>query len=343
MRKRLLLPALCLAILTVFTDSSCHKDLPYTQLGNWVEAAAIGNYPRGFPACFVIGQTAYVGLGENENIGGLGRLKDFWSFTVDSGWTQCPDFPGAPRSRTAAFSLGNYGYVGTGSDGIAAYNDFYQYDPGARQWRRKADYAGGPRYEAVGFGLQGKGYIGTGYHIYWMNDFYQYDPAQDSWVKTIGTSGDFSKRRGAAAFVYNNKAYIVTGSTSGKMARDFWSFDPSLKVPWTRLNNITNTNHTFDNSYTDIERQYAVIFVNGDKAYLTTGQGSGSGFLTSTWAYDFAQDVWTRRTPFPRSQRYGSVAFTVSGQSFLGAGSTGNSTLDDFSRFIPDQPYNPND
>jgi len=335
----------CYFIFLVFLSFTGCKptNLPDTQLGDWLQAAAIGAYPRGSSTCFVIGDRAYVGMGFNENIGGFGRLRDFWVFSVDSGWKQLQDFPGAPRSNAAGFGLGNYGYVGTGFDGIRTYDDFYRYDPALNQWTAKATYPGGPRYDAVGFSVQGKGYIGTGFNIYWMNDFYQYDPASDQWQLTQGTSGNLSKRRGAVAFVYKDKAYIVTGSNSGGMVRDFWQFDPSRKASWKQLNNITNTNTaTFDDGYSDIEREFATVFVNNDQAFLTTGR---NGTLeTSTWAYDFNQDVWTRRTPYPRAPRFGAVAFTVSGKSFLGTGSTGSSsTFDDFDQFLPTVAFNAND
>jgi N-acetylneuraminic acid mutarotase len=314
-----------------------------TQLGNWVQAAAIGAYPRSNSVCFVIGDHAYVGMGYNESIGGLGRLKDFWTFCVDSGWTQVQDFPGPPRSNAAGFSIGNEGYAGTGYDGFTAYNDFYRYDPVANVWMRKADYPGGARYDAVGFGVHGLGYLGTGFNIYWLNDFYQYDPGQDKWAETPGTSGNFSKRRGAVAFVYNDQAYIVTGSNSGGMVRDFWRFDPSQHEPWFQLNNITNTSsETFDDGYTDIEREYGTMFVNGTQAYLSTG--TNNSLLNSTWAYDIPSDRWSRRTPWQRSSRDGAVSFTVSGRSFLGTGNTGsNSTFDDFDEFQPPVAFDSND
>jgi len=101
--------------MSVFCYSSCHKaTLSYLQNGDWIEAHAIEGYPRGGASC--IGNTAYVGLGYNESIGGATnyRLTDFWSFSSDTGWTQLADFPGAARSGASAFSIGNYGYIGTG-------------------------------------------------------------------------------------------------------------------------------------------------------------------------------------------------------------------------------------
>jgi len=209
-------------------------------------------------------------------------------------------------------------------------------------WTRKADFHD-PRYDAVGFALQGKGYIGTGYNGYSRNDFYQYDTAADTWTLTTGTSGNFSKRRGAVAFVYKDKAYIVTGSNNNVMVRDMWSFDPSGAVPWQQLANITNTDPaSWDDGYTDIQRELATGFVNGDQAFLVTG--SNGTMQTSTWAYDFASDRWSRRTAYPKAPRTGAVSFTISGLSFLGSGFSGsNSTFDDFEQFQPKVPFNSND
>ena len=328
----------------VFSLFACHPtNVPDTQLGDWIAKASIGDPPRGNAALFVISTDAYVGLGYNQSIGNTGRLQDLWRFSVDSGWQQMADFPGAPRSNAAAFSIGSYGYVGTGYDGVNVYSDFYQYDPVANVWTKKADFPGTPRYDAVGFSVKGKGYIGTGINVNWMNDFYQYDPAQDKWSLTPGTSGNFSKRQGAVAFVYKDQAYIVTGLNSGGMVRDFWRFDPSQNPAWYQLHNITNTDvGTFDDGYTDIERQNATAFVNNDQAFLTTGM-NGS-MVASTWAYDFASDRWSRRTPWPRAPRSGAVSFTVSGHSYVGTGMNGNNgTFDDLDEFVPTQAYNSND
>lgn len=337
-------PGLGFFMPVLFLFFACHPtNIPDTQLGNWIAKASIGDPPRGSAASFVIGTDAYVGLGYNQSIGNTGRLRDFWQFNVDSGWRQVADFPGAPRSNAAAFSIGSYGYVGTGYDAINVYGDFYQYDPAANGWTKKADFPGTPRYDAVGFSVQGKGYIGTGFNVNWMNDFFEYDPVQDKWSLTPGTSGNFSKRQGAVAFVYRDQAYIVTGINSGGMVRDFWRFDPSHTPAWHQLANITNTDEgKFDDGYTDIERQNGTAFVNNDQAFLTTGM-NGS-MVASTWAYDFASDRWSRRTPWPRAPRSGAVSFTVSGHSYVGSGNNGsNGTFDDFDEFVPAQAYNSND
>jgi len=342
------LPVIGIIVLTVFSNFSCSKANPsYLQTGDWIQAAAIYGYPRSNASSFVIDNIAYVGLGYNETVGGATyyRLKDFWSFSSDTGWTQLQDFPDTARSSAAAFSIGNYGYIGTGWDGIHRFSSFYQYDVANKLWSKKADYPGGARYDAVGFAVKGKGYIGTGYSIYALSDFYQYDPDQDKWSRTPGTDLNFSKRRGAVAFVYNDKAYIVTGSNNLTMVRDFWEFDPTQTAPWKPLNNITNTDPgSFDDGYTDIERENAAAFVNNGKAYLVTGQ-NGS-LRSSTWAYDFSTGYWSQRSPYPRALREGAVAFTINGKSYVGTGGTGvssNSTFDNMDIFNPDKVFNPND
>jgi len=342
----------CVSYLLSFTiigGCDCKKpQISPTQVGNWIQSAEIGSYPRSNAVSFTIGDTAYVGTGYNAtvNLGRVNdRLNDFWRFSTDSGWKQVQSIPGPPRSHGVAFGLGNYGYVGTGYDGLKMYNDFYQYDPGANQWTLKASFPGGPRYDAVGFAVQGKGYIGTGFNGLWLNDFYQYDPQTGHWVPTIGTSGNLSKRRGAMAFVYKEKAYLVGGAGSGSLTKDFWSFDPSLGTPWERLGDIINDNTSAkDDAYSDIQRMNAVAFVNGDSAYLTLGQNVSP--LPTTWVYDFGHDQWARRTPYHRDARAGAVAFTIKGRSFVGTGSPGaNSTVtfDDFDEFLPYQLYNVND
>jgi len=334
--------------LAILAGCSCKEPhLSPTQIGNWLESAEIRGVPRSNAVSFTIGDIAYVGTGYNSTVspGRINdRLNDFWSFNTDSGWKQVQSLPAPPRSNAVAFGLGSFGYVGTGYDGVKMYNDFYQYDPSLNQWTIKNTFPGEARYDAVGFAVKGNGYIGTGYNGNWLNDFYQYDPQQDKWVLTIGTSGDLSKRRGATVFVYHDKAYLLGGSRDASMTKDFWSFDPTQPAPWLRLGDLINDNtSTKDDGYTDIQREYAVTFVNGDSAYLTLGENIQP--LATTWVYDFVHDQWARRTAYHRQVRVGAVAFTIKGRSFVGTGGPGpNSTMtyDDFDEFLPNQPYNAN-
>jgi len=83
--------------------------------------------PREYAASFVIGQRAFIGLGNKS-----GLRSDFWQYdpTTDA-WTQKTAFAGAARSQAVGFVLGNYGYVGTGVTGSLRLDDLWQLDPDA--------------------------------------------------------------------------------------------------------------------------------------------------------------------------------------------------------------------
>jgi hypothetical protein len=69
----------------------------------------------------------YIGTGLNGN---GDHLKDFWEYDQSTdAWTQQPDFPGVARAYSTGFSVGAYGYIGTGEDGTGQnYNlDFWEF------------------------------------------------------------------------------------------------------------------------------------------------------------------------------------------------------------------------
>jgi len=73
------------------------------------------------------------------------------------------DLPAPERRNALAFSIGDFGYVGTGIDSVEAqapgstiYRDFWQYNPASNSWIQKADYPGGNNngiYFATGFSI----------------------------------------------------------------------------------------------------------------------------------------------------------------------------------------------
>ncbi|WP_090985689.1 kelch repeat-containing protein [Pedobacter suwonensis] len=64
---------------------------------------------------------------------------------------------------TAAFFIGNIGYVGIGFDrNSKPTNDFWAFDPATNTWTQKASFKGEARGNAVGFTDYGKGFVGTG-------------------------------------------------------------------------------------------------------------------------------------------------------------------------------------
>src|SRR6186713_605362 len=75
--------------LTMITLASCTSDDDDEKLGNWIRRAEYNGNARQDAACFVIGDTAYIGTGQgmgSDNT--LHALNDFWKYdpTRDT-WT----------------------------------------------------------------------------------------------------------------------------------------------------------------------------------------------------------------------------------------------------------------
>lgn len=317
--------------------SSCKNDSSATILGDWKTRAEFQGVARSEAVSFVIGDSAYVGTGFD----GTNRLNDFWQYqpALDY-WVQKADFSGAPRQSAVAFTLNNKGYVGTGFDGVNNLGDFYKYDPAANSWVAVAPFGGTPRYDAVAFSVLNKGYVATGYDGNFRGDMWSYSDSTNTWNQEVGMGGANSKRSGAVAFVYNNKAFIVTGNNNGVTStiNDLWMFDPTANPTWTAKRPIYNfSTETYDDAYTDITRNNAVAFVMGAYAYLTTG--NNGSVMTSTWQYDIVNDLWFSKTAFEGVAREGAVAFSVDGEGYVGTGRASNTPYDDFYYFYPNLAY----
>ncbi|MES2372170.1 MAG: kelch repeat-containing protein [Bacteroidota bacterium] len=323
---------------------SCTKSSDTTDSdlnGNWLKRSEFEGNARTEAVAFTIGDTAYIGTGYD----GSNRYSDFWAYDpVKNFWSQRAQFPGAARNSAVGFTIGTKGYIATGYDGLNRLNDNWEYNPATNSWIKKADFAGSARYDAVAFGIGDKGYISTGFDGGYTKDMWEFTPTggtsnSGTWTQKVSLGG--SKRSGAIAFVYNSKAYVLTGINNGTTVTDFWMYDPSAGA-WTQLRDITNSSsETYDDDYSDIIRSNGVALVIGSKAYVAVGE-NGS-YNKKTWEYDFATDAWTRKTSYERAERSGAVAFTVKGRGFIATGRNSTYYFDDIDEFQPDLTYNSND
>lgn len=55
-------------------------------------------------------------------------------------WAQMTDFPGPQRYQATYFTIGNYGFIGSGNKNNNYYTDFYKYDVGTNSWSSIAAY-----------------------------------------------------------------------------------------------------------------------------------------------------------------------------------------------------------
>jgi N-acetylneuraminic acid mutarotase len=316
-----------------------------TITGNWASVATLMGPARYYAASFVVGNYGYVGAGRDS---AANVFNDLWRYDpTNNSWSQQSSLPAdAPaRCMAVAFSINGYGYLGLGTDCHMNYfSDFYQYNPNTNSWTKEADFAGGTRYRATGFAIGNTGYVTCGMDSAgnYLKDMWNYNPTTNTWTVDIGSPGD--KRVGAAAFVYNGEAYLIGGTNNiGMGCTQFYKFNQASDK-WTTLRQITNVTDT------DIFRTDGVAFVAnttewGATAFVTTGRSADNSTLeNNTWAYNFANDTWQKRTSYERMPRYGAVAFSINGIGYVGTGYSGNGLpYDNFDVFYPDQPYNAND
>jgi hypothetical protein len=330
--------------------------------GDWVSKNQFVNGRTGCVA-FVLNGLAYVGCGFD----GKTYYNDMYTYDPKLDiWQEIDTIPGQPRENGVAFATTSYGYVGAGYNGMTPsningsqwYNDFYQYNPATQSWVAipvcPFPNNEGRQY-AVGFGIP-KYNIGEVIGG-WDGDYLYKD--NYTWVESGLGAGTWSKdndfkgvaREGAVSWVYNDKAYVVTGIGNTVNTTDFWVYDYSqpLGYRWTSNRPIGGvTDQSYDAGYT-IERAYGVAWAGINqgvpKGYVTWGQNGGN--LTSTWEYDYPTDLWSIKTPFPQGLgRIGGVAVSINDTGYLGLGASSIAagvSYSDWTQFYPSLPYNPDD
>jgi hypothetical protein len=201
---------------------------------NWTQKSSFpGALGIVFAVGFSIGTKGYIGTGYIDGgYAGGAFSQEFWEWDqVTNVWTRKADFAGNERADAVGFSIGNKGYIGTGSgQGSTAYTDFWEWDQATNSWTRKADFAGAARQAAVGFSIGNKGYIGTGFNYSISGskkDFWEWDQATNVWTQKANIAG--TARAWAVGFSVGNNSYIGTGSYNNNFGfplQDFWEYNP---------------------------------------------------------------------------------------------------------------------
>jgi N-acetylneuraminic acid mutarotase len=245
---------------------------------------------------------------------------NMWASYADE-WIQKSDFGGTSRGNAIGFSIGDKGYIGTGS----SYNkDFWEYDPVTDTWTQKADLPGSGRAWAVGFVIGSKGYVGTGKDSDSMpiDDFWEFDPETNSWLKKSNFPGGI--RWNAFAFALDGKGYVGAGQGKGSWKQDFWEYDPGTDT-WMQKAN-----------YGGGKVGGAVAFtIADDKGYAGTGRDTNLDYRKDFWEYDPATDVWTQKADFAGGERTGGVAFSIGSFGYAGMGIALETSFTDFWQYDP--------
>lgn len=120
----------------------------------------------------------------------------YFTFSQGNNWKELNDFSGGQRERAVGFSIGDYGYLGTGLDTAEqVLKDLWRYDPSTDSWTQMADLPGSARRDAIGFSAGGKGYIGLGvdneisFQGVKMKDLWEFDPFTNTWLQKADYPG----------------------------------------------------------------------------------------------------------------------------------------------------------
>lgn len=128
----------------------------------WIEKAPNPSSDTYAFQSFVQNGKAYIVFGANFK---TDFSNDVWEYNpVDDVWLQKTDYPTNFRGATAAFTVDDYTYLGTGdSKGLQGYGsrEIYRYHTEDDSWERIED-AGYATYGAFSFSLDGFGYFGAG-------------------------------------------------------------------------------------------------------------------------------------------------------------------------------------
>lgn len=292
------------------------------------ETIKLKQFKLGDLLCFY---TQKVTFGQNLNFMKTKRLLILFllsmpllSFSQQYVWTHKANFPGGPRYAAFFFSIGSYGYFGSGlqdSAGTYVYQavDLWEYDAGLDTWTQKADIPGVCKNAATAFTIGSKAYVTTGWTPTQSDETYEYDQANNLWTAKSNYGG--GARYTASSFTIGNYGYVGTGYAPLKT--DFWKYDPVADT-WTQIADVGGP-----------PRQNASGFELNGYGYVVGGAQQFTYYSNELWQYDTASNSWNQKAPFPGNGRCAGVAFTLSGKAFYGLGTTDITAFSDMYEYDP--------
>ncbi len=267
-------------------------------------------------------------------------LFSFISFSqTENFWTRMSDFGtdttanGLKRERAVGFSIGNFGYIGTGIDTAeVVHNDFWKFDPTTNAWTQVATLPGSVRRNAISFASETNGYVGTGINTVnssdvgaqILNDLWQYNPLTNSWLqKADFPGGGFgSGIYFATAFSIDSKGYVCGGKMGpNNYSNQLWEYKESIDQ-WTQLANFP----------AGVRYQMASFSI-GFKGYVGLGADQDL-YNNDFWEFSAATNQWTQISSLPSSVRAASATFSIGSRGFVCMGTNGGA-LDDLWEYNP--------
>lgn len=283
----------------------------HVEAQNWTQVASMGETAYG-AVSFSINNKGYVTTGQTTTL----TRKSTWEYNpITDTWAQKADFGGGNRRVATGFSIGDYGYVGTGRDDSTSsgvlHNDFWKYDPVINTWTQITNYPAGNREAMIAFSIDGYAYVGLGLAGSRKTEFYKFDPITNNWTQLQNINYNYHLYN-TCRFVLNGKGYLATGNIynpatgSGINTNAVFMYDAANDT-WTPKNNFSGS-----------ARAYAIGFTVGNNGYI--GLGFDSTFFNDIWRYNDTTDSWTQVDNFTPGGRTYLSTFTLNDKVYIGNG-----------------------
>jgi N-acetylneuraminic acid mutarotase len=321
----------------------------HVQAQTWTQKSDLPVQGRWGAYCFAANGKVYAGGGY---VGGGASKHDLWEYNPTTNeWIQKADLPGSTnRTQAVAFTIGDKGYVGLGSEhyntfGSTFLSDLWEYDPANDSWNQKASLPDSARHGSAVFVLNDKAYVVGGYTDYSTasksNDTWEYDPATNQWQPKEAYPLPYVYD--AQGFTIGNNGYV----TGGRTQVDTFSSDRTTKATF-RYNAADNSwEQRADYSFLDNGRDCAVAFTLNNKAYVGLGQSQTDiqYYYVEFLEYDEQNDAWTPSISLPVTggDRAYAIATVTNGKAYIGGGFayiTSEHYYDDWFEFTPENLSN---
>lgn len=131
-----------------------------------------------------------------------------------------------------------------------------------------------------------------------------------AWIQRDTIEG--GPRSAANGFCIGTAAYVCVGLDSNSFKRSMWMYNPATDI-WTQMQSLGGATGQ------GMERDVAMCFAIGNKAYVVGGQGSNP-YFSDTWEYDAVTDTWAQKQAFAGGGRRAGVGFAANGKGYVGMG-----------------------
>ncbi|MBN4071373.1 T9SS type A sorting domain-containing protein [Crocinitomix catalasitica] len=240
----------------------------------------------------------------------------FYSEAQENSWVKIKDWPGLKRTRVVGWSIGDFGYAGTGVDTAEfVFNDWWKFNPVDTSWTQVADVPGSIRRNAVGFVIGSFGYVGTGNDNaisdfgLELNDFYKYDPSINVWTPIASFPG--GGIYAAAGFSIGTSGFVACGKWGPDWySQQLWEYNSPSNF-WTPRPNFPGG-----------DRHQLSAFALEGKGYVGMGTDHDL-YRKDWWQYDPSTFSWVEVQSLPGTERSSSSTFVLGSRAYVVFGTDG--------------------